>query len=214
MKLWNNNRSQNVDDKPEVTMTKEPAITPASAKELIAGLPEQHTNPVEFEPFFGSKVFVLNVKHKLAFDESLAFVDMIRSVCINEEDSTYHPELFDFAVRLATIQYYGGLNVSDMDTDDLWRLAFDTNCYDSVNGYVSSAQLDRLVSSAREHIRFYRDMFVSAAASKVNDMMGQLMGLMDGVTQTVNDMKSPEMQGAIERLAAFAERTEGKKQNG
>lgn len=150
-------------------------------KNIAPGMTDENEAIVELdnEEFWG--VSELKVKHTLSMQEMGAFVGSVVSMCIDEENAEYSPEMFNFATRLSVMHYYAGIPFPSGKDGTVQRMSskayfilYDTDLYENVLKHINLVQFDTMTSAIRTRIQFYRDLFVSAAVQKVTGLLEKM----------------------------------------
>lgn len=120
----------------------------------------------------------VEVKHRLDFKEAIQFAQNIVSICFDDDDTDYYPEVFDAAVRISTLMSYAGVD-APKDFNKAFSVVYGTPLFDRIMAVIDANQWDVLVEGARRKIAFKRNLIESNVAVKVNDLLARI----DAVTK-------------------------------
>ena len=120
----------------------------------------------------------VEVKHRLDFKEAIQFAQNIVSICFDDDDTDYYPEVFDTAVRISTLMSYAGVD-APKDFNKAFSVVYGTPLFDRIMAVIDANQWDVLVEGARRKIAFKRNLIESNVAVKVNDLLARI----DAVTK-------------------------------
>lgn len=120
----------------------------------------------------------VEVKHRLDFKEAIQFAQNIVSICFDDDDTDYYPEVFDAAVRISTLMSYAGVD-APKDFNKAFNVVYGTPLFDRIMAVIDANQWDVLVEGARRKIAFKRNLIESNVAVKVNDLLARI----DAVTK-------------------------------
>jgi len=82
-----------------------------------------------FTIVIGDEKIDITTKLNLNFNEMLAFVNDIVSMVVVEEEGLYLPELFDLAVRRATVEAYTDYKLPG-EIDEIYDILYNSTLYD------------------------------------------------------------------------------------
>ena len=91
----------------------------------------------------------ITYKPYLEFKERGQFIDKVVNFCVS--DTTFFPELFDYAVRLTVIEMYSNITVP-RGIKDANNLAYGSGLYESLLGRIHPLEINGLISAANEEI--------------------------------------------------------------
>ena len=145
-----------------------------------------------------------NVKKRLTAKEALEFVDDIVSLCVDTDEGTYTPEIYDGAVRIMTLRTYAGFG-GPKTFEEAYKVAYGTDVYRKVLDVIDQEQYNWLLDGAQKKITFMANAIVATAASKVMDLIKKMDEVMENGEQAMAQMNSPEfmntMNGLVKQLA-------------
>ena len=120
----------------------------------------------------------VEVKHRLDFKEAIQFAQNIVSICFDDDDTDYYPEVFDAAVRISTLMSYAGVD-APKDFNKAFNVVYGTPLFDRIMAVIDANQWGVLVEGAKRKIAFKRNLIESNVAVKVNDLLARI----DAVTK-------------------------------
>lgn len=170
-----------------------------SINTLMSYVPDGDVSEVKLDGDMFKDVSI-TVKRTLTLDEALGFVQSIVSLCTDDEDASYSPELFDFAVRMYVVMYYSNIDLSK-DAKKAYRVLYNTNLFEQIYAHVESQQAGNLILSAERKIDHWRNIMSASVASKVSDMMKKMDAVIDGSEQMLEAIDGNEFKAAVDRLA-------------
>lgn len=180
-----------------------------SYNEILSVVDATHTNEHDTE-WHGIS---LHIKNTLTFAEMLAFSNEVVSTCFIDNTAEYVPEVKDFAVRCAILEYYGNIELPD-DASERYKMVYCSDIVQEVTKYVNDEQLEPLLRSIDKKIAhvaqnnieaFNRQM--SEAVSKLTDVENNLASIFGGIDQdTITGLASTIANGNfdIEKLVDVA----------
>lgn len=180
-----------------------------SYNEILSVVDAIHTNEHSVE-WHG---VTLNIKNTLTFAEMLAFSNEVVSTCFIDKTAEYVPEVKDFAVRCAILEYYGNIELPD-DASERYQMVYCSDIVQEVTKYVNGEQLEPLLKSidkkiahvAQNNIEAFNKQ-MSEAVSKLTEVEDSLSSIFGGIDQdTITGLASTIANGNfdIEKLVDVA----------
>lgn len=147
------------------------------------------------------------VSPTISLRESLIFVADIVESCISDEEG-YMPELFDFAMRIATLTHYANLP-TPKDSAKAYRVVYETGIYDDVMDHVNADQYAALVCAAQEKIDAALQMQISAASAKVEELVSKMDEVLTGGMEAAAKLSSIDIDKQVDHLLKMHEEEAG-----
>lgn len=140
----------------------------------------------------------VRVKRTLSLKEMLSFVDEVVGSCFHDELG-YMPEVKDFAIKSSILTRYANFSVPD-NLEHRYQMVYGTDAVDAVCAVIDTTQLQEIVNSINDKIRFLCDSKATMIQERINDVLNTMekmrdntKSIFDGITQ--NDLKN--LMGAI-----------------
>ncbi len=127
------------------------------------------------------------VKDFLTMEESLLFVDMACSACFDSTDHSYRPELKDFLIKYATLQFYTDLPLPD-DINDKHNLIYGTTLYDSVVKCIKRDFYASLLAAIEEKINTMLYQNSETLRQKVQDIVSGFDAMNSSLKELTGDI--------------------------
>ena len=140
----------------------------------------------------------LRVKYALSLTDMLAFVDDVVGSCFHDKLG-YIPEVKDFAIKTNILSRYANFSLPD-NLEHRYQLVYMTDAVDAVCAAIDGTQLQEIVNSINDKIRFLCDSKATMIQERINDVLNTMeemrdntKSIFDGITQ--DDLKN--LMGAI-----------------
>lgn len=111
----------------------------------------------------------LKVKRTLSLTDAVSFVSNIVDMCIDKAELDYMAFAFDIANREGVLKLYAGITLSNNLEAD-YDVLYSTGIYEKVLEHIDRKQYDILLDAANSQVKYYRDLFSSAATTKINEV--------------------------------------------
>lgn len=166
---------------------------------LMESIPEVTKTDIKLEGECFKEVTV-SVRHTLPLEDAMNFVKDVFATCVDDEQSEFMPELFDFAVRMYTVMYYANIDLSK-DVKKAYRILYDTNLFRQVYSAVDMEQITNLILSAEKRLEHWRNIASSSMAAQVSDLMRKMDDVIAGSEDMMNTINGDDFKTAVSRLA-------------
>ena len=172
---------------------------------MIAADMKPNDNAVcEYEYEGKNGKYGVTIRRWLPLADAMSFIAGIIDVCIDMDAGEYHPETFDFALRLSVLISYAGFDSPDMtDTTAVakaYDVVYNTDLFERITENIDWVQYHELVESATEQIRYMRDCMVSAKASKINDLLEKMDAVMKSGENLMSELTSRDLKATIDEM--------------
>ena len=141
----------------------------------------------------------MEVKYRLNFKEAIDFAQSIVSICFDENDIDYYPEVFDAAVRISTLMIYAGVD-APKDINKAFNVVYGTDLFSRIMSMIDTEQFGILVEGAKRKIVFKRNLIESNAAVKVNDLLARIE---DVTTRSEKVMENVNPDELVKSMGEF-----------
>lgn len=115
----------------------------------------------------------VNIKYTISMDEAFRFSNSVVDLCYSDKDSSYSPEIKDFAIRVNLVSRYTNIELPE-STEDKYMFLYATDVFDIVRREVNPRQLRSIIYGIDERIEYINDITNSAVhkemISVINDM--------------------------------------------
>lgn len=149
----------------------------------------------------------MKFKNRITFHESLMMINEITDAVFKFDEPTkttsYLPELFDFAYRLAVAKYYGGYSMSgNTDTDYEAAMSINTEAL-IVDGMIDKAQLSGITDAVSRKIEQRNaeiDKSNITVVSEFDQLIPYLEKLMEEITAKVSAIDTKKLNKQLEKF--------------
>ena len=111
----------------------------------------------------------VRVKRTLSLKEMLSFVDEVVGSCFHDELG-YMPEVKDFAIKSSILTRYANFSVSD-NLEHRYQMVYGTDAVDAVCAVIDTTQLQEIVNSINDKIRFLCDSKANLIQERINAVL-------------------------------------------
>lgn len=115
----------------------------------------------------------VDIKYTIPMAEAFKFSNSVVDLCYSDKDSTYSPEIKDFAIRINLVSRYTNIELPE-STEDKYMFLYATDVFDIVRREVNPRQLRSIIYGIDERIEYINDITNSAVhkemISIINDM--------------------------------------------
>ncbi len=169
---------------------------------IAADIPKAETKELRFGT---DGQFVMQVKHRLDFQEAVQFVRSVAGSCVDENNGEYNPELFDFAVRVNILTEYAGVTGLDADKmDRAFRVVYESPLVQMVTELIDNDQLGRLVEEARERMEYLANAMANASAARMSELVARMDAMIDSGKEAMEMLDSDSFKEMLRQAADIA----------
>lgn len=115
----------------------------------------------------------VDIKYTIPMAEAFKFSNSVVDLCYSDKDSSYSPEIKDFAIRINLVSRYTNIELPE-STEDKYMFLYATDVFDIVRREVNPRQLRSIIYGIDERIEYINDITNSAVQkemiSVINDM--------------------------------------------
>lgn len=111
----------------------------------------------------------LRVKYALPLTDMLAFVDDVVGSCFHDKLG-YMPEVKDFAIKTNILSRYANFSLPD-NLEHRYQLVYMTDAVDAVCAAIDGTQLQEIVNSINDKIRFLCDSKANLIQERINAVL-------------------------------------------
>lgn len=111
----------------------------------------------------------VRVKRTLSLKEMLSFVDEVVGSCFHDELG-YMPEVKDFAIKSNILTRYANFSVPD-NLEHRYQMVYGTDAVDAVCAVIDTTQLQEIVNSINDKIRFLCDSKANLIQERINAVL-------------------------------------------
>lgn len=111
----------------------------------------------------------VRVKRTLSLKEMLSFVDEVVGSCFHDELG-YMPEVKDFAIKSNILTRYTNFSVPD-NLEHRYQMVYGTDAVDAVCAVIDTTQLQEIVNSINDKIRFLCDSKANLIQERINAVL-------------------------------------------
>lgn len=154
----------------------------------------------------------MEVKYRLNFKEAIDFAQSIVSICFDEDDIDYYPEIFDAAVRISTMMVYAGVD-APKDINKAFNVVYGTDLFERIMGMIDMNQFNILVEGAKRKIIFKRNLIESNAAVKVSDLLARIEAVTKQSEKVMENVNTDELVKSMGEFVKEFGKTEAENPN-
>ena len=129
----------------------------------------------------------VRIKKTLSFTEMMEFVNDVVLSCF-QEDCGFVPEVMDFAIKSNILSKYANFSLPD-NLEHRYEIIYKTDAVEMVCGKINNTQLNEIVSSIKNKVKFLCDSNALMIKRQVNDLISafnnlqeRTAGMFDGVS--------------------------------
>ena len=115
----------------------------------------------------------VDIKYTIPMAEAFKFSNSVVDLCYSDKDSSYSPEIKDFAIRINLVSRYTNIELPE-STEDKYMFLYATDVFDIVRREVNPRQLRSIIYGIDERIEYINDITNSAVQKEmisiINDM--------------------------------------------
>lgn len=148
----------------------------------------------------------MEFKYRLSFDESIAMVNMVFEMVFHKNtDSgviTYVPELYDYALRLAAIRFYGGYDLSE-DNDENYEAAMDIHIQDTG---IDMSQFQGIEKAILEKIDMKKAQINQsniAVVSQFDELVPVVKTMIEGLSEKFSEIDTHRLNQLLKEQGLF-----------
>lgn len=159
----------------------------------------------------------VNVRRRLSLVEMMDFVDGVVESCFSPVDSSYMPEVKDFAIRCGILEDYANFTLPK-NVEKKYELVCACDAYEQIMSIVDRTQFESILCAIDEKIDHYRNSHIEEVKKQMDelyftleDLMQKLVNAFEGLDPVaVSDFVNAMQTGGIDESkvveAIFAER--------
>lgn len=128
----------------------------------------------------------ISIQRTLGISEMMAFMENVVKACF-DTNAVYHPEMKDFATRIAIVSLYTNLSLPS-GLSRIYDIVYGSDIVDAIYDHVNQRQLDTILSSIDEKVSQIIHSNIEAINKQIHSMNNsleqlgeQFSGLFDGV---------------------------------
>ena len=151
--------------------------------------------------------FEIEVTPTLSIKKMLEFVDEVVGTCVDIDNGTYLPEVYELALNVAMLHHYAGFEKAK-DIEKAYRVVRETDICERVFEMIDQKQYHAMVVAIDERISFALQVMSVASGSNVAKLISKMDDVISSSTDAFSVFNSDEMQNTlneIARLQAVAE---------
>lgn len=140
----------------------------------------------------------VRVKRTLSLTEALGFVDNVVGSCFHDKLG-YMPEVKDFAIKSNILTRYANFSLPD-DLEHRYQMIYGTDAVDAVCAAIDTTQLQEIVSSINNKIRFLCDSKANLIQERLNSVLDTMKKMSDTTKDIFDGLTSEDLKtlmGAI-----------------
>ena len=124
----------------------------------------------------------VRVKRTLSLKEMLSFVDEVVGSCFHDELG-YMPEVKDFAIKSNILTRYANFSVPD-NLEHHYQMVYGTDAVDAVCTAIDTTQLQEIVNSINDKIRF----LCNSKANLIQERINAVLETMEKMSNSTKDI--------------------------
>lgn len=142
----------------------------------------------------------VNVRSRIGYGEAMMLMKQVIDVCVDQDRGTVSFELFDYAMKMAICSVYCDIPAPE-DVEAGYAAVCGTNrMYELIAQFIDADQLDMLWGTTRAKILAQKELFNSAAAKLVIEMIQRMNELVEVISSTTSEFDAGEVSEALAKL--------------
>jgi len=145
---------------------------------------------------FSWRGLTIEVKHHLSLAETVGFAGGVADTCFVADTGEYIPEVKDFAIRCAILEYYADIELPE-DLEEKCNLVYGSDLIACILQYVDNAQWDALCMAIDDKI----DNMASANVGALNRQMSSIASDFERLGKKMEEAFSGVDSSTISKIA-------------
>lgn len=142
----------------------------------------------------------LEVKKVLSLNEMLEFVSNVVESCFSSDTGAYLPEVKDFAMRCAVLEYYGNFSLPE-NTEYKYELVYGSDAVMFVMQHVDGYQFNEMMSAIDKKIEHRAQSNIEALTKQMNDVINGLSEIEKSVSEIFGGVDNATITKIAEAIA-------------
>lgn len=158
----------------------------------------------------------LEIKNVISLQDMLSFVRDVVDNCFTDDTGEYIPEVKDFAMRCAVLEYYGNFSLPE-DVKHKYELVYGSDAIMVVLQHIDKYQYGEMMSAIDKKIAHRAQSNIEALTTQMNEAISAMNDITDGMASifggidnsTVTKIADAIANGAFDQeklLSAFMEK--------
>ena len=140
------------------------------------------------------------VKPMISMNEMFSFVNDVVSLCYSDKESSYSPEIRDFAIRVNVIKRYTNISLPD-NASDMYIFVYSGNIFDVVMENINIAQFKSMVFGIDQRIKNINDANISAIQKEITSIVNDMEKFGKAISDMFGDVDKDTFNALIESLS-------------
>lgn len=141
----------------------------------------------------------IEVKNRLNIKEVSEFVSFVSEVCFTSLEE-YVPEIFEFAVSVATIEKYTNFKMPE-SVEDKYSLVMFTDIVSKVTGCIDATeQYANVVDAAKEKIDYKIETNINLVKKQINELFTAMQSVLGKLDSAFQEVESMDIRSMMEKL--------------
>ena len=145
---------------------------------------------------------IIHVKRVLSLDEAIGFVNQVVASVFDADTGDYTSEALAFATKVNVLTCYAGFE-QPKDLKKAYRLIAESDIMSLVYAVIDKVQYQELLSAIEEKLGYMKQMAVSTAARKIDELIHKIEEVMSNGSELVEEMQSPQFIDMVKRVEAI-----------
>lgn len=150
---------------------------------------ENYTNECEVE-WYGEKIVI---KKFVGLSDVVEIVTNVANTCFYSSDSSYHPEVKDFATKSFILEKYTNINLPS-NMDKRYDVIYKSGIYDFVIEYIDTKQLEEIIDAIEEKIIYISDLNTEAVHKQINEAYAGIMNIYNQMANLFDGISSDDIK--------------------
>ncbi len=163
-----------------------------TTNEIVAAVNEKYRRSETYE-WNGLEI---EIKKNISMEEMFAFVNLAVSNCFNEETGEYRPEVKDFLIRCATLEFYAGIALPE-DVKDKFDIVYASNLFGFVLERINLQQFYAITEAIDKKV----DNMVQANIVTLNKQMYEVIKALESFSEQFAGMFDNIDMSAVANMA-------------
>ncbi len=140
------------------------------------------------------------VKHSLALNDMLTFVDSVVKSCFEKETGTYMPEVKDFATRSCIIEHYTNITLPS-SIEKRYDLLYHSDLLDAIMPNIEQLQFNALIRAIEDKTAHLAQANIEAVSQQMNDLYASMDNMRKQFEATFTGVDGNELNKVIAALS-------------
>lgn len=139
------------------------------------------------------------VNHTLTLHDMLAFVDLVVKNCFSNTDGAYMPEIKDFAIRNAIIEYYTNISLP-LNVEKKYDLLYHSPILEEILPIIDQSQFKSIIRSIDEKTAHLAQANIEAVTKQMNELYATFDNMQKQINESFGNIDNGALSKVVETL--------------